>query len=195
MASQINASTINANYPVAGQDNDSQGFRDNFSRIKVALTTATNEITTLQQNTAKLNETNNFFGNTIQNVVLQNVGAPVLETEVLTIIQASPCTLYYNSSPYHKVSINTSTSFMIDSWPGTGIYSQLRLAVNPSTSSHVTTMTFVPAAAGGNILKDPAMPMPLSLGTLTNRTTVFDLWTVDGGENIFVKFIGTYTST
>ena len=29
-----NIGTINADYPVAGVDNDSQGFRDNFSKIK-----------------------------------------------------------------------------------------------------------------------------------------------------------------
>ena len=194
MASQINATTINANYPVAGQDNDSQGFRDNFSRIKVALTTASSEITVLQQNTAKLNETNDFDGNTAQNIILQNFGTTVLETDITTLQQANPCTLYFNSSPYHKVTTNTSTAFMVENWPLSGVYSVLRLSVSPSTSSHVTTMTFVPAAVGGKIYKEPSMPMPLSLGTLTNRTTVFDLWSSDGGENVFVKFIGTFTS-
>ena len=30
MASNINPNNIDTTYPVAGQDNDSQGFRDNF---------------------------------------------------------------------------------------------------------------------------------------------------------------------
>ena len=30
MASNINDTGVNKDYPVAGQDNDSQGFRDNF---------------------------------------------------------------------------------------------------------------------------------------------------------------------
>ena len=33
MASNINDTGVNANYPVAGQENDSQGFRDNVSVI------------------------------------------------------------------------------------------------------------------------------------------------------------------
>jgi len=41
------SNNINVLYPIAGQDNDSQGFRDNFSNIKLALTTASNEIDTL----------------------------------------------------------------------------------------------------------------------------------------------------
>jgi len=48
MASLINPSNIDVTYPIAGQDNDTQGFRDNFNNIKNNLTTAKNEITDLQ---------------------------------------------------------------------------------------------------------------------------------------------------
>ena len=37
MASTINYLGINENFPVAGQDNDTQVFRDNFDTIKQAL--------------------------------------------------------------------------------------------------------------------------------------------------------------
>lgn len=42
--------TINTNYPIPNLTNNSQGFRDNWAAIKTALTTACNEITTLQLN-------------------------------------------------------------------------------------------------------------------------------------------------
>jgi hypothetical protein len=193
MASQINPNTINSNYPVAGQDNDSQGFRDNFSRIKVALTTASSEITNLQLYSAKLNDTNNFDGNTIQNAILQNTGTPVQETAIENNSQAHPATLYFNSAPYHKVSVSTSTEFTIDSWPGSGVYGNLRLALTPTTSSFATTVTFTTVDNLGYIWKEGAMPLPINIGTMTNKTTVFDLWTTDAGANVFVKFIGTYT--
>ena len=48
MTSNINASNIDGNYPVAGQDNNSQGFRDNFSSIRNNLSIAGEEITDLQ---------------------------------------------------------------------------------------------------------------------------------------------------
>ena len=35
MTSQINPNNIDGSYPVAGQDNNSQGFRDNFTNLKV----------------------------------------------------------------------------------------------------------------------------------------------------------------
>lgn len=41
---------IDTNFPVQGQDNPSQGFRDNFAQISLALDTAANEITDLQTN-------------------------------------------------------------------------------------------------------------------------------------------------
>ena len=53
MASNINDTGINRDYPVAGQDNDSQGFRDNFSIIKDNFVATKAEIETLQSTTAQ----------------------------------------------------------------------------------------------------------------------------------------------
>jgi hypothetical protein len=48
MASTINPNNIDGAYPVAGQDNDSQGFRDNFTNTKTNFSYAAAEITDLQ---------------------------------------------------------------------------------------------------------------------------------------------------
>jgi len=48
MASQINPVNIDITYPIAGQDNDTQGFRTNFTTIRNNLNTAAKEITALQ---------------------------------------------------------------------------------------------------------------------------------------------------
>ena len=50
MASSINPNNIDGAYPVAGQDNNSQGFRDNFTNIKVNFQYAEDEINDLQDN-------------------------------------------------------------------------------------------------------------------------------------------------
>jgi hypothetical protein len=52
MASNINPNTINITYPIAGQDNDTQGFRDNFSSIKNNFSVALTEISALQANSS-----------------------------------------------------------------------------------------------------------------------------------------------
>ena len=51
----INITDLDVEFPVPGQDNDSQGFRDNFNIIKTNFTSAKSEIETLQNNTAKTN--------------------------------------------------------------------------------------------------------------------------------------------
>lgn len=52
MASKINPTNIDITYPIAGQDNDTQGFRDNFSTIKNNFLVASSEITAIQANVA-----------------------------------------------------------------------------------------------------------------------------------------------
>ena len=48
MTSQINPNDIDGAYPVAGQDNDSQGFRTNFTNTQTNFQYAADEITDLQ---------------------------------------------------------------------------------------------------------------------------------------------------
>jgi hypothetical protein len=48
MPSSINPYNINGNYPIAGQDNDSQGFRDNFTNTRNNLVFTKSEIEDLQ---------------------------------------------------------------------------------------------------------------------------------------------------
>lgn len=48
MASNINPTNIDITYPIAGQDNDTQGFRDNFSNIKNNFVVAKSEISNIQ---------------------------------------------------------------------------------------------------------------------------------------------------
>ena len=55
MASNIEPGNIDGTYPVAGQDNSSQGMRDNFAAIKNNFTEARTEIENLQTNKASLN--------------------------------------------------------------------------------------------------------------------------------------------
>ena len=79
MTSQINPNNIDGAYPVAGQDNNSQGFRDNFTSTKVNFQYAADEITELQNSgifkAALTGSTldNNMNNNTIYAVNLNDV--------------------------------------------------------------------------------------------------------------------------
>ena len=78
MATAITVTNIDATFPVAGQDNDSQGFRDNFSQIKTQLTTAGTEITALQTNSAVTNADTDFNGHDQSELVLKDWGQKVV---------------------------------------------------------------------------------------------------------------------
>ncbi len=58
-SSSIN-SNINDNFPVAGQDNDTQVFRDNFNTIKTSLASAKTEINEVLGAAARLDNDNDF---------------------------------------------------------------------------------------------------------------------------------------
>ena len=90
--SNINYVSINENFPVAGQDNDTQVFRDNFDTIKTSLRYAKEELEVFQGSAtgaARLNQSNDFNQNVISNAVLQgnrdalfdggNYAAPTLD--------------------------------------------------------------------------------------------------------------------
>jgi hypothetical protein len=92
VTSNINYLSINENFPVAGEDNDTQTFRDNFDTIKTSLRAGQEEITTLQANTAKTNEDNDFEDNEISRAVFRDVmdqrfdgGVITLPTTLLTV--------------------------------------------------------------------------------------------------------------
>jgi hypothetical protein len=79
MTSAINPNNIDGAYPVAGQDNNSQGFRDNFTNTKTNFAYAADEITDLQNNAilkAALTGTtlnNDMNGSVLSNAQLQDM--------------------------------------------------------------------------------------------------------------------------
>ena len=77
MASNIVPGNVDGTFPKAGQDNSSQGFRDNFLGIKNNFTEAKTEIEAIQSNKANLDSANNFAGNTISNAVLKDNGESI----------------------------------------------------------------------------------------------------------------------
>jgi hypothetical protein len=70
--SNINFASINENFPVAGQDNDTQVFRDNFDTIKTNFRFAQEEISDLQNNTVRTDQENDLNNNIVSNAVMRN---------------------------------------------------------------------------------------------------------------------------
>ena len=73
MTSAINYNNIDATFPVAGQDNSSQGFRDNFQNIKTNFQYAASEISALQANAVVAGQDNNISGSILANAAVSGL--------------------------------------------------------------------------------------------------------------------------
>lgn len=134
MASNIISTTINEEFPVAGQDNDSQGFRDNFSIIKNSLSAAKEEVESLQNNTAKLNESNNFLGT---DIIGANFSGTTLATYTSTIVSTSQDVNFTNGH-YQVLDLAIdiadafTTTLTLNQWPDSGKVGRLILELRAS---------------------------------------------------------------
>jgi hypothetical protein len=122
MSSQITATStlINTAYPIAGQSNDTQGFRDNFTYIQLALTTASNEITNLQNSLS----TSSAFTATIVNAVTATVWANIssfVSTSTTYAIAAPATSKGSPSDVQGMVFANTATVYVcFKTWANDG---------------------------------------------------------------------------
>ena len=130
--SAINYSTINISFPAAGQDNDSQGFRDNFALIKSALGTAQSEITYLNTYAVDVTKNNDIGGNTFSNVVLRGSG---LASTTAVASSGTSNAITYAESHYRRYALgNSSNTFQVDYWPLSS-YGELWLELSTTTTS------------------------------------------------------------
>ena len=85
--SQINFASINENFPVAGQDNDTQVFRDNFDTIKTNFRLAQEEISDLENNTARTDQETEFNNNIVSTAVFRNNRDIILDGGAISVNQ------------------------------------------------------------------------------------------------------------
>lgn len=194
MASSIDTSTIDANYPVAGIDNDSQGFRDNFNSIKTNITTAGSEITALQANRARLDADNNHVGNEIQDAELLQVTEKFNNSfQTLTADHQ----VDYRDAHVHQFNATApagnimTVSFV--GWP-TARYAKLRLIM--SVSSGVSTnITLSPGSGTGLNDNNAAWVGGNNILTHTGsigQKIIVDVFTYDTGNNLFFNYVGSF---
>jgi hypothetical protein len=183
-ASLINFGSVDATYPVAGQDNNSQGFRDNFGVIKTGLGQASTEITALQNNAAFKNSANDFGQNVLSNAVYKTFYGAALDLgSVVTNTDVS-----LTNGPLQSVTLATNATLTFKNWPTTGKYAAVRVMLY-SDQTAVRIPTFSTENAG-TIRYDVAFP------TLPNSPSTKGL-TV-GGESLATAVVGSpgsgYTS-
>ena len=187
MTSAINPQNIDGAYPVAGQDNDSQGFRDNFTNIKTNFTYAAEEISDLQSKAvlkAALTGTvlnNDMGGSILNNAQLQNMS----ETRVALGPVTGGQVINYNAGPYYTLTLAGSVTLQFTNFPAAGTVGRCRVQVTVNNISFNTLV--LPAAVSVGISN--IQGINLSTNTITfNKTGVyeFEFETNDGGTTITI---------
>jgi hypothetical protein len=137
MTSQINPNDIDGAYPVAGQDNNSQGFRDNFTNTKTNFQYAYNEITALQTNGVFTNVDNNMNNNDITAVNLNDVSTNRTQISATT----GSIAINYASSQYQTIGATTGPiSLSFTNFPASAYYGSVRVRITISNPSYYVTL-------------------------------------------------------
>jgi len=143
MSSNINPNNIDGYFPIAGQDNDSQGFRDNFTNIKNNLNFAKNEISDLQNKailksplsgTGTVN--NNMAGATLSNVSLNSDSHVLLDHGTIGDPDVTiSYDLDYNLATVHSLTTAGTLDLNLRNLP-LGKFASMRLLINVTDSAH-----------------------------------------------------------
>lgn len=200
MASNIVSESIDAAFPVAGQDNDSQGFRDNFSIVKNSLAAAKQEVEDLQLNTAKLNEANNFAGN---NVIDANLKAVTEEFFTASGELQSNQNINFDNGHYQTFTVlGNNIELTLDNWPESGSTGRIRVEFNLSpdaVGSKLVSFKTTDSNGGTGVIKYANWPGTPAGGTAEQLEVdsetdpvIVELWTTDGGATVYANYLGQF---
>lgn len=175
------SNSININYPIPGADNDSQGFRTNFSKIQSALTVASNEISNLQVNSVNLSTTNDFGNNVIKRASLQ-AHSEVVDDHGM---QSGSVEVDYATGSYHIFEVGSGThTFNVINWPPTGKCGTVRLEIT-STSTNTTSIN---VSGVSKPLTRTSSPVSYN----STGTIVWDVWSPDNGTTVIATEVSQH---
>lgn len=194
MTSQVNPFNIDGTFPVAGQDNDSQGFRDNFTNTRNNFAFVKSELEDLQDKVllkSALNNTsldNDLAGSTLVNAQLQAWQEKFRDNGVLGGAQ----TISFADGNYQRISTGGALTLNFTGWPANGTAGKMTLRVTVISTAH--TVTFPPSV-------DLGFPAELagsnSLVVTYPQTGdyYYSIESTDAGASYFVHELGRAPNT
>lgn len=187
---------IDVAFPVAGVDNESQGFRDNFSAIADVLTAIETDVagtSGLQVTSFNITDTETDLGG--NKVFDGQLRACTTESYQAASIVADQNISFLNGH-YQVLPVNADIIFNLADWPAAERCATLRVHLVGTTAT-ARAIDFT-ADGGGDIYYDDAW---LALGgapTLTiestTTATLLEFWTYDGGVTVYAKYLGQFST-
>lgn len=180
---------IDVTYPVAGQDNDTKGFRDNFSNIKNALNSVDINVSTLQTGTVKC-ET--ITGSVYDFVYTGTLKKPTLlaPSSVIYDTTETPTSgslsINVSQASYQKFKLNNGTTTITAAgWPYTG---QMGFAVL-SIEAVNTGMAYVNFPGTWNTVGNTV------LNEYIYQKTFYEIWSENSGSTVYINRKGANNFT
>lgn len=194
--SEINYLSINENFPVPGEDNDTQVFRDNFDTIKQSLRIAGEEVTDLQDNVARTDVDNDFNNKLIQRAVFQNTTNKKLDGGS---IQTPTHTVDYENGNYQIFRFSQDTDIQFQNFPDDNAVpaSVGKITLELYSDGSNRTLTFV-TTSGTVIKKSANFPSPFVVDSAETSAGggdphVIEVW-AHKSDRIFLNYVGKFTS-
>jgi hypothetical protein len=189
MTSNINPNNIDGNYPVAGQDNNSQGFRDNFTNTQTNFEFAANEITDLQNKAVlKAALTGTTLNNDMGGSILSNAQLQAMSESVVSLGTVSGTTVVnYDLGSYQTLTTNGAVTLSFTNFPAAGAAASVTVQVTVANIIHTLVL---PAAVTVNA--QGIQGYNTSTRTITFAATgvySFTFVTSNGGSTITVNEI------
>lgn len=185
MSSQINPSNVNANYPVAGVSNNTQGFRDNFAAIQTNFQYAENEINDLQNNSVfKAALTGTTLDNNLNDNLIYAVQLSDVSWQLVTLTATSgTISLDYSAANWYVMPSQTgNTTVAFSNWPTSGTAGTLRFRIVVSNTTYTLT---VPAAVSLGTAGIQGWASNVITFAATG-TYDFEFTTIDGGTTVTI---------
>ena len=184
---------IDEAFPVAGVDNESQGFRDNFSAIKDTLIQAKGDIVDLQASRLDISSPEtDLSGNTVSNVNLkgasyefngggniitgQNVSFTAGAYHVYTLAATSP-------------DVGSPIELTFSDLPAADTLAVIRVHLYGNGSEQF--FSFNTESIGDFYV---ASGWPTLSVTSASAPKIFEFWTYDGGINVYARYLGVFTA-
>ena len=183
MASKIVPSNIDGLFPTAGQDNNSQVFRDNFSAILNNFTEAKSEIETLQTDKAGLDTSNDFADNIVSRAEFKDTSETVYAHDTT----GGSITIDYTNGHYQTITTNASITLSFTNWPATATLGRIVLDITFASTAHTITIPTAVLVSGLVLGGDG------SSNTITCPTSgryLYEFLTPDGGTTILMNQLG-----
>jgi hypothetical protein len=183
MASSIVPGNIDETYPKAGQDNSSQGFRDNFSAIKNNFTEAMTEIEALQNNKASTNANTDFSNYVVSQATFKDTA----ETVYAHGTTGGGITLNHENGHYQTITTNASITLAFSNFPATATLGRIMLDITFTDPAHTITIPSAVLVSGGVSGGDGSSD---TITVPTSGRYLYEFLTPDGGTTVLMHQLG-----